>query len=59
MKCVSDPLTVLTSGETIMGKKQAELFAISIFASAKAYIRDHRAEYEAWLREQENEVKST
>lgn len=56
---MSDPLTVYTSGEVTMGEKQAQLFAVSIFASVKAYISDHRTEYETWLQEQENEVKST
>lgn len=56
---MSDPLTVYTSGEVTMGEKQAQFFAVSIFASVKKYISDHRVEYEAWLREQENEVKST
>lgn len=41
-----------------MGEKQAQLFAVSIFASVKTYISDHRVEYEAWLQEQENEVKA-
>lgn len=59
MKRVSDPLAVYTSGEVTMGEKQAQFFAVSIFASVKTYISDHRVEYEAWLREQENEVKST
>ena len=36
-----------------MSDEQAKLFATSICASVKAYISAHRAEFEAWRREQE------
>lgn len=46
-------LAVNTSGGVDMGTEQAKYFALSIFADMKAYIKEHRAEYEQWLIEQE------
>ena len=50
---MSDTLTIKTSGVAVLGEEQAKHFALSIFADAKAYIKEHRAEYEHWLIEQE------
>lgn len=32
--------------------KQARYFAIQIFGGLRQYISEHRAEYEAWLRQE-------
>ena len=50
---MSDTLTIKTTGVEVLGEEQAKYFALSIFADMKAYIKDHRAEYEQWLIEQE------
>ena len=50
---MSDTLTIKTSGVAVLGEEQAKHFALSIFADVKAYIKEHRAEYEQWLTEQE------
>ena len=50
-----DPLTVETIGGKSMGNEQAKYFALSILAGAKAYVREHRAEFEEWQREQEDD----
>ena len=50
---MSDTLTIKTSGVAVLGEKQAKHFALSIFADVKDYIKEHRAEYEQWLIEQE------
>lgn len=50
---MSDTLTIKTSGVAVLGEEQAKYFALSIFANAKAYIKEHRAEFEQWLIEQE------
>ena len=50
---MSDTLTIKTSGMAVLGEEQAKHFALSIFADVKAYIKEHRAEYEQWLTEQE------
>ncbi len=47
-----DTLTIQTSGEVVMGTKQAKYFALSICSGVKNYLKVHHAEYEAWLREQ-------
>lgn len=36
-----------------MSDKQAKYFALSIFGEVKSYIKEHRAEFEAWQREAE------
>ena len=46
-------LTVETMGGGDMSDKQAEYFALSLFAGVKSYIAEHRAEFEEWQREQE------
>ena len=53
---MSDPLTVETIGGAGMSDEQAKIFALSIFAGVKAYISEHRAEFEIWQREQEAET---
>lgn len=50
---MSNTLAIKTSGVAVLGEEQAKYFAISIFADMKAYIKEHRAEYEQWLIEQE------
>ena len=50
---MSDTLTIKTSGMAVLGEEQTKYFALSIFADMKAYIKEHRAEYEQWLIEQE------
>ena len=50
---MSDTLTIKTSGVAVLGEEQAKYFALSIFADMKAYIKEHRSEYEQWLIEQE------
>ena len=50
---MSDTLTIKTSGVAVLGEEQAKHFALSIFADVKAYVKEHRAEYEQWLKEQE------
>ena len=50
---MSDTLTIKTSGVAVLGEEQAKYFALSIFADVKAYVKEHRAEYEQWLIEQE------
>ena len=50
---MSDTLTIKTSGVAVLGEEQAKYFALSIFADMKAYITEHRPEYEQWLIEQE------
>lgn len=52
MKLVSDSLIITTYGDEVMSDKQAEYFAISIFADIKAYIKDHRTEFEEWQEKQ-------
>lgn len=47
-----DPLTVETIGGKSMSNEQVKYFALSIFAGVKAYIKEHRAEFEEWQREQ-------
>lgn len=47
-----DSLTVETIGEKSMSNEQAKYFALSIFSGVKAYIKEHRAEFEEWQREQ-------
>lgn len=49
---MSDPLTVELIGGGDMGNEQARDFALSIFAGVKRYIKEHRAEFEAWEKEQ-------
>ena len=49
---MTDTLAVKTSGEIIMGEEQAKYFAISIYAGVKTYLKEHQAEFEAWLQEQ-------
>lgn len=48
-----DALTVEKIGEETMSDEQAKLFAASICTGVRAYIAAHRAEFEAWQREQE------
>lgn len=48
-----DALTIKTFGVVVLGEGQAKQFALSIFADAKAYIKEHRTEYKQWLIEQE------
>jgi hypothetical protein len=48
---MSDTLTIKTSSVAFLGEEQAKHFALSIFADVKAYIKEHRAEYEQWLTE--------
>lgn len=50
---MSDTLTIKTSGVAVLGEEQAKHIALSIFADVKAYIKEHRVEYEQWLTEQE------
>ena len=50
---MSDTLTIKTSGVAVLGEEQAKHFALSIFADVKAYIKEHRSEYEQGLIEQE------
>ena len=50
---MSDTLTIKSSGVAVLGEEQAKHFALSIFADVKAYIKEHGAEYEQWLIEQE------
>lgn len=50
---MSDTLTIKTSGVAVLGEGQVKYFALSIFADVKAYLKEHRAEYEQWLNEQE------
>ena len=50
---MSDTLTIKTSGVAVLGEEQAKHFALSIFADVKAYLKEHLAEYEQWLNEQE------
>lgn len=45
---MSDSLIITTYGDEVMSEKQAEYFAISIFADIKAYIKEHKAEFEEW-----------
>lgn len=52
MKLMSDPTTVEIVGGESMSNEQAKYFALSIFAGVKAYIKEHRAEFEEWQREQ-------
>lgn len=49
-----NPLIVQTLGDIVMDKKQAKFFAVSIYAGVKAYLQDHRSEFEQWLQEQPN-----
>lgn len=46
-----DPLSIETIGGVIMSNKQAKIFALSIFAGVKSYIKEHPAEFEAWKKE--------
>ena len=48
-----DPLAVDTIGREVMSDKQAKIFALSILAGVKSYIKEHSAEFEAWKKEQE------
>lgn len=48
-------MTVLTNGAAVLGDKQAQYFALCISSAVKSYIKTHRAEYEAWEREQQGE----
>ena len=50
---MSDTLTIKTSGVAVLCEEQSIHFALSIFADVKANIKEHRAEYEQWLIEQE------
>ena len=50
---MSDTLTIKTSGVAVLSEEQAKYFALSIFDDMKNYIREHRAEYEQWLKKQE------
>ena len=52
VKSMPDTLTIQTSGEVVMGTKQAKYFALSICSGIKNYLKTHRTEYEAWLQEQ-------
>ena len=36
-----------------MSDKQAKIFALSILAGVKSYVKEHSAEFEAWKKEQE------
>lgn len=51
-------MTVLTNGAAVLGDKQAQHFALCICPAVKAYIKTHRAEYEAWAQEQQGEEVS-
>ena len=50
---MSDTLTIKTSGVAVLGEEQAKHFALSIVADVKAYVKEHRAEYEQGLIERE------
>lgn len=50
---MSDTLTIKTSGVAVLGEEQAKYFALSIFADVKAYLREHRTDYEQWMIDQE------
>lgn len=52
---MSDTLTIKTSGVAVLGEEQAKQFAFSIYASMKAYIKEHQKEYNAWLAEQKGD----
>lgn len=54
---MSDTLTIKTSGVAVLGEEQAKHFALSIFADVKAYIKEHRAEYEQWIEQEAGEGK--
>lgn len=45
-------LTVKTSGKVVLSEDQSRVFALSILADVKSYVKEHRAEYEQWLTEQ-------
>ena len=49
---MSDRLTVEALGGESLSKEQAKYFALSIFDGVKLYVKEHRAEFEAWQREQ-------
>ena len=49
---MSDPLTIETIGGEKLSDEQVKYFAVSVFAGVKQYISEHRAEFEAWQREQ-------
>ena len=40
------------SEKVVISKEQAKIIAAAVAPSIKAYIESHRAEYEAWLKEQ-------
>ncbi len=44
-----EKFSVYTSGEVVMGQKQAKCFALSIYGGVKAYIQTHSAEFQEWL----------
>ena len=46
-----DPLDIKTVGGAVMSDEQAKVFALSISAAVKAYIKAHQAEFEAWAKE--------
>ncbi len=46
-------LHVETTGYSAISDNQAKFFAVSIFSEVKNYIAAHRAEFEAWLYEEE------
>ena len=50
-----DPFAIQTSGEAVLSKEGAKQFAFSIYASMKAYIKEHQEEYNAWLAEQKGD----
>lgn len=52
---MSDSLIITKYGDEVMSEKQAEYFAISIFADIKAYIKEHQAEFEEWEATQRGE----
>ena len=46
-----DPLDIKTVGGGVLSDEQAKVFALSISAAVKAYIKAHQAEFEAWAKE--------
>lgn len=49
-----EAMAVLTNGSVVLGDKQAKYFALCICSAAKSYVKNHRAEYEEWLLEQQS-----
>lgn len=44
-----DSLVVEVIGGENMSNEQAKYFALSIFAGMKAYVKEHRTEFELWM----------